>query len=89
LPQFEKEVTHLWGRETVGHVQPGLLAVDKTCTTEHLQMMRGRRDTLTSLLGEGFDRPWPLRQEVEELETVRAGGRLADACDLFVDRGFQ
>jgi hypothetical protein len=89
LPQFQKEVAHLRVRETVGHVQPGLLAVDKTCTTQHLQMMRGRRDTLTSLLGERFDRAWSLRQEVEQFETARAGGRLTDASDLFVDRGFQ
>jgi hypothetical protein len=87
-PQFQKEVAHPRVRETIGPVQPGLFGVDQACATEHLQMMRGRRNTLTHLLGERFDRARPLRQQVEQLKTARAGGRLADAGDLVVDRAF-
>ena len=52
-------------------------------------MVRGRRHALPGLPGERFDGPRPLREEVEQLETARAGGRLADAGDLLVDRGLQ
>lgn len=52
-------------------------------------MMRGRGHDLAGLPGERVDGPCPLRQEVEELETVRTGGRLADARDLSVDRSVQ
>jgi hypothetical protein len=52
-------------------------------------MVRCRRDALTGLLGERFDRPGSLGKEIEELETVRAGRGLADACDLLVDRALQ
>jgi hypothetical protein len=52
-------------------------------------MVRGRRDTLAGLVSECFDRPWSLRQKVEEFETIRAARGLANPCDLFVDRGLQ
>src|SRR4030095_5534031 len=87
--QLEKELADVRVGEPVGHVQTGLLCLDETHPSEHLQMVRGCRDALARLVGEGFDGPWPLRQEVEKLETAWAGGGLADACDLFVDSVLQ
>ncbi len=87
--QVEKELAHLRVRQPVRHVQAGLVSLDQTRASEHLQMVRGRRDALAGLVGERFDRPGALGQEVEELETARTGRGLADARDLLVDRGFQ
>ena len=87
--QGEKELADVWVRQPIRHVQAGLLGLDQTRASEHLQMVRGRRDALAGLVGERFDGPRPLRQEVEELEPARAGRGLADARDLFVDCGLQ
>jgi hypothetical protein len=86
---LEEELTDLRVREAVRHVQARLLGLDQTRASQHLQMVRGRRDTLAGLTGEGIHRPWALRQEVEELETVRAARGLANPGDLFVDRRLQ
>ena len=71
LPQVEKERAHLWVRQSIRDVQAGLLGVDETCASEHLQVVRGRGDALAGLSGERFDGPRALREEVEELEPAR------------------
>ena len=71
LRKERKNAAHLWVRQSIRHVQAGLLSLDQTRASEHLQMVRGRRDALAGLVGERFDGPRALRQEVEELETAR------------------
>ena len=87
--QGEKELAHSWVRQSIRHVQAGLLSFDQARVSEYLQMVRGRGDAVASLAGERFDRPGSLGQEIEELEAARAGRGLANARELFVDRDFQ
>jgi len=63
--------------------------LDQTRPSEHLQMVRGRRDALAGLVSERLDGPPSLGQEVEELETARTGRGLTDTRDLLIDRSFQ
>jgi len=85
--QLEKQRTDVRVCKPTCHVQARLVCLDQTRASEHLQMVRGRCDTLTGLIGERFDRPGSLGEEIEELETVRACRGLANPRDLFVDRG--
>jgi hypothetical protein len=87
--QLEKELAHVRVREPVRDVQARLLGLDQMGASEHLQVVRSRRDTLAGLVGERFDRPVSLGQEIEELETVWARCGLADARDILVDSALQ
>lgn len=71
--------------QAAGHVEAGLLGIDEPCAPQDLQVMRCGRDAAAGLAGEGFHRPGPLREQVEQLEPRGAGGGLADTGDLRVD----
>ena len=89
VPQVEKERAHLAGPPAGTSRRGRPSGVDETCASEDLQMVRGRGHALAGLLGERFDGPRALREEVEELEPAGTRGRLPDAGDLLVDRGLQ
>jgi hypothetical protein len=84
--QPKKEFPDVWVSEPVRHVQAGLLSLNQAGASEHLQMVRGRSDALTGLVGERFDRPCALGQEIEEFKAIRARRGLADTRQLLVDR---
>jgi hypothetical protein len=83
--QLEEEGADLRIGQAIRHVHSGLLRLDQAGSPEHLEVVGGGRHAPARLVGERFDRPGPLRQEIEELEATRTGGRLADTGNLLVD----
>ncbi len=71
-------------REAVVHVQALLAALDEPAFAQRLQMLRGIGQRKPDLVGERFDRPLALGEQLEKLEAVRAGEGLPDAGELSV-----
>jgi DNA-binding PucR family transcriptional regulator len=71
--------------EPVGDEQASLLGFDQTRAAQDLQVVRGVRHALRDLASDRLDRPWALGEQIENLESDRARGGLADPGDLLVD----
>jgi hypothetical protein len=87
--QLQEERADQRVRQSVGHMQTGLLGFDQAGAAQDLEVVRRIGDALANLRGQRVDGARPLRQEIEELEPARARRRLADPRDLLVDRGLE
>ena len=88
-PQVEEKRGHLRIGESIGDVQARFFGVYETGASQHLEVVRGVRDALSDLGGEGLDRPRSLGQQIQELEPAGAGRGLANPSDVLVDGGLE
>jgi hypothetical protein len=69
--------------------QAFLSTLDQGRLSQRLQMLRGVREREPQLGRQGINRPLPLREQLQNLEPVGTGERLADAGELPVETVFE
>src|SRR5258708_37008151 len=82
-----RKLDHRWVGQPVMDEESLLAALDQTCLAKGKQVLRSVGERKPRFLGERVDRALALRQDLEELQAVRAGETFADSGELSVEAG--
>src|SRR6185437_5634057 len=88
-PQSEPELTHLLTRQPIIDRDASPTGFDQTCGPQDLKVLRGIGDRQRGFRRQRLNRAFPLRQHIEQFETMCVSQRFAHAGKLLVEQPFE